>query len=199
MSDDYLWDKSGEADPEIEELEQLLGNLRYRRPAVDLPLPKSKPVQRPRNFMPALAVAATVILAVAAAGAWFVLGIGSDVERAGISAVAARPGRAQDWLSPSSMSAVALATNETEESAESFVATTGSHADKPRRSLASKRKESMQGQLARSSTMKRREVIDYDEGVAAREQLIKALHLASSKLNRVQKKIQDNNSTGPVS
>ena len=200
MSDDYLWDKSGETDPEIEELEQLLGNLRYRRPARDLPLPKKAPARSPRNFMPAFAIAAAVLLAVAAAGVWFVLGVGVQKESAGISALKAEPGRAQDWLSPASVSSITTpATNEAKESGPSFVATGAPRADKPRRSTAFKRVESTHEQLAKSSSPRRREVIDYDEGVAAREQLIRALHLASSKLNRVQKKIQDNKSDGPVS
>lgn len=200
MSDDYLWDKSGETDPQIEELEQLLGNLRYRRPARDLPLPKITPARPTRSFMPVFAIAATVLLAVAVAGAWFVLGVGVREERAGISALNAEPGRAKDWLSPSSLSAIeARSTGEATAREHSFAATSGTHAIKPRRSPALKRRESPEGQLARSSSLKRREVIDYDEGVAAREQLIRALHLASSKLNRVQKKIQDSKSVGPVS
>lgn len=200
MSDDYLWDKSGEADPEIEELEQLLGNLRYRRPARDLPLPKSGPAQKPRNFAPAFAIAAAVLLAIAAAGVWFVLGVGTQGEKTGLSALSAEAGSARDWLSPSSVSALTSpATNKAQGNETSFVATGNSHTDKPRRSLDFKRRQSPQGQLAGVLSPKRREVINYDEGVAAREQLIKALHLASSKLNRVQKKIQDNKSTGPVS
>ena len=29
MNDDYLWDKSGEPDPEVERLEKLLGEFRH--------------------------------------------------------------------------------------------------------------------------------------------------------------------------
>ena len=37
MNDDYLWDKTGEPDPQIQQLEEILGTLRYQpRP---LPLP----------------------------------------------------------------------------------------------------------------------------------------------------------------
>jgi hypothetical protein len=200
MSDDYLWDKSGETDPEIEELEQLLGNLRYRRPAGDLALPKKTPLRAPRNFTHVFAVAAALLLAIAAAGVWFVLGVGSRIENRGVLALKAEPGRAQDWLNPQSLSAITTQpANEATAREHTFVATGSSRADKPQRSVGLKRRESSQGQLARSSSPKRSEVIDYDEGVAAREQLIRALHLASSKLNRVQKKMQDNKSTGPVS
>jgi hypothetical protein len=37
MSDKYLWDRSGEPDPDIQTLEQTLGRLRYDRPAPTFP------------------------------------------------------------------------------------------------------------------------------------------------------------------
>ena len=30
MNEDYLWDKSGEPDPQIQELEEILGTLRFQ-------------------------------------------------------------------------------------------------------------------------------------------------------------------------
>jgi len=36
MNEEYLWDKSGEPDPEVQELEQILGALRYQPKALDL-------------------------------------------------------------------------------------------------------------------------------------------------------------------
>ncbi len=38
MKPDYLWDGSGEPDPEVQRLEQLLGTLRSRRPAPEFPV-----------------------------------------------------------------------------------------------------------------------------------------------------------------
>ncbi|HET9531196.1 MAG TPA: hypothetical protein VFQ92_12640 [Blastocatellia bacterium] len=63
MSDDYLWDGSGEPDPEIEKLERLLGKYRYQ------PKPVAMPVRPRRFFDRRLAVAAAIIL-VALAGIW---------------------------------------------------------------------------------------------------------------------------------
>jgi hypothetical protein len=54
MSDEYLWDRSGSADPEIERLERLLEPIRYRAP-------------RPRRA-PYAALAAAAALTFAAAG-----------------------------------------------------------------------------------------------------------------------------------
>lgn len=65
MNDDYLWDKSGEPDPEIQELEELLAPLRYQPKPLELPnnFPR-------RNYFPLLAIAATVLIALLAAGIW---------------------------------------------------------------------------------------------------------------------------------
>ena len=42
MKEDYLWDKSGEVDADVERLENVLSSLRYKRPAEPLPLPVVK-------------------------------------------------------------------------------------------------------------------------------------------------------------
>ena len=61
MNDDYLWDKTGQPDPEIQQLEGILGTLRYQpRPLV---LPR-------RNYFPLLAIAASLLLALLAGGIW---------------------------------------------------------------------------------------------------------------------------------
>lgn len=62
MNDDYLWDKSGEPDPEIQKLEEMLGTLRYQPQALKLP--------RRRNYLALLAVAATVVMALLAGAVW---------------------------------------------------------------------------------------------------------------------------------
>jgi len=68
MNEDYLWDKSGKPDPKVQELEEILGALRYQpRP---LEIPKELVVVRRRFYVPILAIAATVALALLAAGLW---------------------------------------------------------------------------------------------------------------------------------
>lgn len=64
MNDDYLWDKSGEPDPEIQELEEILAPLRYE------PKPLIIPVTPKRNYLPLLAIAATVLIAILAGAVW---------------------------------------------------------------------------------------------------------------------------------
>ncbi len=62
MNDDYLWDKSGEPDPQIQQLEEILGTLRYQPRPLNLP--------RRRNYLALLAIAATVVMALLAGGLW---------------------------------------------------------------------------------------------------------------------------------
>lgn len=64
MNDDYLWDKTGEPDPQIQQLEEILGTLRYQ------PRPLPLPVTRRRIYFPVLAIAATVLIALLATGLW---------------------------------------------------------------------------------------------------------------------------------
>jgi len=59
MSDDYLWDGSGEPDPEVQELEQLLSPLRHDAP---LALPAQRTSRR--SMYMAVAVAAVLVIAV---------------------------------------------------------------------------------------------------------------------------------------
>lgn len=66
---DYLWDRSGEPDEEIQKLEEILAPLAYQpRP---LELPATLQPGRRRNIYPALAIAAAVALAALALGIWF--------------------------------------------------------------------------------------------------------------------------------
>ena len=67
MNDDYLWDKSGEPDPQIQQLEEILGTLRYQPQPLDLPA--ESPVRR-RNYLLPLAIAATVVMALLAGWLW---------------------------------------------------------------------------------------------------------------------------------
>ncbi len=62
MNEEYLWDKSGEPDPEIQELEETLGSLRYQPKRLDLP-DNNQQTNR-RSYVPLVAIAATLVIAV---------------------------------------------------------------------------------------------------------------------------------------
>lgn len=68
MNDDYLWDKTGEPDAEVQQLEDVLGTLRYQPHEFELPV-EVRTGPRRRTYL-SLAVAATIALMVLAAGAW---------------------------------------------------------------------------------------------------------------------------------
>ncbi|MCA1816002.1 MAG: hypothetical protein LC746_06270 [Acidobacteria bacterium] len=72
---DYLWDKTGEAEEDVERLEGLLGQLRFQPrtfevPAI-MPFAPRRTVARKSFTWPRLAVAASLLLALLA-GAWLV-------------------------------------------------------------------------------------------------------------------------------
>jgi hypothetical protein len=70
MKDDYLWDRSGEPDADIEQLEERLSSFRYRERAFEL---KSAP-RRPSWNWAGVAAAAAIGVAVLAASLWLILG-----------------------------------------------------------------------------------------------------------------------------
>jgi hypothetical protein len=68
MEDNYLWDRSGEPDPEIQKLEELLGALRYEPRALEIP--HQIQLGRRRSFLPAISIAAAIALLAVLLG-WF--------------------------------------------------------------------------------------------------------------------------------
>jgi len=67
MNDNYLWDRTGEPDAEVQELEDLLGTLRYQpRP---LEIPAAINIDRRRRFIP-IAIAAAIAVLMIGAGVW---------------------------------------------------------------------------------------------------------------------------------
>ena len=68
MNDDYLWDKTGEPDPQIQQLEEILGTLRYQPAPLEIPEDLRRPQRR--NYLAWMAIAASVLLAILAGGIW---------------------------------------------------------------------------------------------------------------------------------
>ena len=137
MNDDYLWDKSGEPDPQIQQLEEILGTLRHQPKPLNLP--------HRRNYFPLLAIAATVVLALLTGGLWLQL-------------------RTDD----ASIPAVAIA----------------QPANPPINPPLS---------VSTSSRKKRKRVVvnrEHKEALAAKQQLILALRVASEKLNTAYRRTQ---------
>src|SRR5437660_8324357 len=66
---DYLCDRSGEPDEEIQKLEKILAPLSYQPKPLEIPA--SIQPAHCRRFFPALAIAATIALMALAVGLWF--------------------------------------------------------------------------------------------------------------------------------
>jgi hypothetical protein len=162
MNEDYLWDKSGQPDPEIQQLEEILGTLRYQPKPFDVP--RNVPAPRRRNYVPMIAIAATLLFALLASGIWLQV-------------------RTRDE-SPAHEARVPRMPIITPPVEEKRIP-----APEPEKSL-SPRKENIpvvNKRRNRPSTLTKRE---REEALAAKQQLMIALRLASEKLNQAQKKTQ---------
>ena len=69
MNDNYLWDRTGEPDPEIQKLEELLGELRYQ--PQPLHIPENITVGRKRSFYLPMTIAAAIIMVAILSALWF--------------------------------------------------------------------------------------------------------------------------------
>jgi len=181
MNDDYLWDRTGEPDPEIQQLEQVLGMLRYEpRP---LKLPAQVRRGQPRTFFPRIAIAAAVATMLVGGAFWLLLprqdtsvDLGSASNRQAVE--------------KSKAPANAATPTKDEVVAESKVINNALE-NKPIRSGVHK------GLMVRNkqvSPLQRRgtelTAIDRAEAQVAKEQLLLALRVASAKLSLAQKKAQ---------
>ena len=144
MNEEYLWDKSGEPDPQIQELEEVLAPLRYQ----------PKPlwfVPKRRNYFPLLAIAATVLIALLAGGVWLAV-------------------RTENSIPP-----------------QQAIAVEEPHPPNPREPFSPRPKP------ARKIRAPKR---DNKEAVAAKEQLMFALRLASEKLKLARTQIRTQHKVG---
>jgi hypothetical protein len=180
MNEDYLWDKTGEADAEIELLEQRLGQLKFKRPAEPLPLPAPLRLPSRLSVSPALAIAATLLVLLLAGGLWLSLRDLKPVE--------------QITSGPRPPIGPEIPTNNKPQPVEE-VATTAAPAQVAPRHLIARRSRPaaprlLTAKLPRTNVSIRPRPEEIARGENAKAQLILALHIVSDKLSTVQKKIQ---------
>lgn len=188
MKDDYLWDKTGEADPQIEHLERVLGQLRSKRDARDL-MPAFDNLQRtrPRAFYSkTLLIAASIAFAILALGA-FAAVVRETKRQSETAVVMLNPAPPAQAVAPAKDTSVR--DDESDRPAPVEVSNTRMKRSAPE----ARRRGAARNVLASESERERA------EGLMAKEQLIKALEITSSKLNVVQKKVQGTNTPGPSS
>ena len=173
MNDNYLWDRTGEPDAEVQQLEELLGSLRYQpRP---LEIPATMNASRRRTFIP-LAIAAAIALLVLGAGLWirFVNSKPGRIEQA-----RSQPSAPPDQVLPASRDSVAMSWGpqiQTPDSPKPRKVNHGLIALKPRRAGQSP------GQSPPPALT--------ETELAQKEQVLIALRLVSAKLNLAQRKSQ---------
>lgn len=185
---DYLWDKTGEPDPEIKQLEEILGTLRYQPRQLNIPASVSAGSRRSffRSATPTLAIAAALALIVLGLGVW--LG-GQRLQRP-------EPGpQARNEKLP----AAPAPSNEPNRTAvpapggtETAVDTSRTAA--PRQSLLAVRGKRIHREAVNPEIAARR----LEEAEAAKDQLMVAFRFVSAKLNYAQKKAQELNQKDQV-
>ncbi len=168
MNDDYLWDKSGPPDPEIKQLEEILGTLRYQPKPLEIS--RDVPAPRRRNYFPLLAaVAAALLVALLAGVVWLRVRSREEVPQQARTAPAPAPAVEEKTIP----------------------------APAPEKKAAPSEQNVVVHYKRRSKppglTKQERE-----EALAAKQQLMIALRLASEKLNQVQKKTQSTPSANQI-
>lgn len=164
MKDDYLWDKSGEPDPEIQKLEEILGTLRYQPQPLELP--KDLRLQRRRNYFPLLAIAATVVVALLAGVIWLRVRTNSVPQQ--------QQAKAPEVSTPPRKEKLTVTNPPKKELVP----------DKPVEQVAINRKPRSRPAMTPLRKQER------EEALAAKEQLMLALRVASEKLNLAHRKTQ---------
>jgi len=180
MNDDYLWDRTGEPDAEIQQLEEILGTLKYQ--PTPLLIPAQLPSLQKRRHFSYLAVAAAVALMLFGAGFWILV-----TSRQPVESVSVRP------ISTPAITPVptpSLPARESEQAVKSSE-------DKGRTTIPKGRPTqattvASNASPSRMRTIKRSEAIARErrEAEAAKQQLFLALRVASAKLSLVQKRVQ---------
>jgi len=165
MSDDYLWDKRGEPDPDVQRLEQILGTLRYQE----------KPLEFPEQIAPArsinpvflLAIAATLLIALVAAGLWLMV---------------------RKNQMPRNQLAIAPAAHSTPKPEKEAIAPNKPKTAEP---VAANNPETQRRPHFAKAKIPAKPALspmEQKEAFAAKQQLLLALRLASEKLNEVQRR-----------
>lgn len=216
---DYLWDKTGEPDPEIQQLEEILGTLRYQPRPLEIPagLSVGLAVGRERSFFrsaaPGLAIAATLAMLLIGLGVWFAWqrsqrspsGAPSDVakstDKPGARAIPtnspANNPKEQSAPNPTQLPQVATVHKHEETAATS--AEPSPRQRTPQRvsnSLVAANSNRARNEIRSARSARRAK--ERQEAALAKDQLLLALRVTSAKLNFAQRKTQSANSPEPV-
>ena len=193
---DYLWDKTGEPDPEVQELEEIFGTLRYQPRPLEIPAGLQVGRERSffRGFAPRLAIAATIAMLLLGLGLW--LGL-QRLQRS-------QP--AQLVKNSDTPTAKPSPVNESTPKQDQNAVLAPANNPTPQRIVAPLRHEINQSQLAANTNRVRTDRVRNQqltaarrqEAEAAKNQLMLAFRMVSAKLNFAQKKAQELNQKEPA-
>lgn len=194
MKDDYLWDRTGEPDPEIHQLEHVLRTLRYQPRPLEIPARGSSVLKASlfRRFAPRFAMAVTIAMMLLGLGIWLgwqrqqpaeIAKTQSGLLRAPIGTHTRDPNKNAEG-------------NTIEDNRNGTVVSSGT--PDQNRAAKSGRHRIKQRMFARDTARARRPTLEAPplaadelrEAEAAKVQLMLALRVASSKLNFAQRKTQ---------
>jgi hypothetical protein len=180
MNENYLWDRTGEPDPEVRELEEILGTLRYRARALEIPDNIGLTSRGP--FFVKLAIAAAIALIAIALGSWI------NLNRHRPAPTFQAKGNSQP----------APKTNEPQ-----FIVnhSTAAVIEKPvRRNVQTRHREPARSLVARNDyrDATTSNPILTAQQLAEKEQVLLALRLVSAKLNFAQRKTQGLPQLNPI-
>jgi hypothetical protein len=168
MNDEYLWDKTGEPDPQVQQLEEILGSLRYQPKPLEIP--KELPLPRRGNYFPWLAIAAGVLLALLAGAIWLSMRSRGETPSREAKVTPPAPVKEVTPLDPK--------TPEPKPEPREEVAVVHKHRPRPSAPVLSKQER--------------------EEALMAKEQVMLALRLTTEKLSLVHRKTQNTNPASQI-
>lgn len=189
MNDDYLWDRTGEPDPEIKQLEEVLGTLRYQPQPLAIPA-QLQSAQKQSHFSH-FAIAAAIAVMLFGGGWWMLL-----TSRRAADSARVRPTPTATAADPESVAST-KAVSGSDHAIRSAIRSRGDDKrPQPRRRRVTQ--SMLARMLARNLSRSRPQVVKSYEAItserteaeAAKEQLFLALRVASAKLSLAQKRTQ---------
>src|SRR6266536_2282648 len=194
MNDDYLWDRTGEPDPEIQQLEDVLGTLRYQ--PQPLAIPEQQENSRKQSHFSQFAIAAALTVMLFGAAWWILL-----TSRRAADSAKVHPATTATAADPESVASI-KAISSSDQAMRSIE--NGKRAQPPRhrvtQTVLTRNVKHSNGAAplgtppspGRSQVVKSYEAITREraEAEAAKEQLLLALRVVSAKLSLAQKRAQ---------
>jgi hypothetical protein len=184
---DYLWDKTGEPDPEIQQLEEVLGALRYQPRQLEIPAGITVGKERTffRRSAPGLAIAATIAIVLLGLGLWLGLQRMQRNEPSQIVRSAQTPAVKPEVVAdPNNDRSTSLPP------ATADKGSIGSSGDSVKHPLLARNAWRGHGATRKSGNNETLSAKKLQEAETAKDQLMLALRVASAKLSFVQRKTQ---------